>query len=123
GCDRRREACLRPSARQKQILPGRFRGRTARILLRRCGEGRPALADDLPRRKSTREAGDLRDIVPYHLGHICPWHVEQTTAIADRRRYPARQRKYPFARPVDDAKHLRQMCQRIDPEMTVSSSV
>src|SRR5215470_15576725 len=120
--DRRRQASLRPVASQKQILPGRFCARTPRILLRRGGEGRPALANDLPWRKRVRKTGDLRDVIPDHLGYFGPRHIEQTAAIADRGRYLARQRKYPLASSVDDAKHRRQLSRRIDTEMRVYDS-
>ena len=62
--DRRGQAGLRPIASERKILQRGTRSGAASVLLRRRGERRSPLADNLPYRQRRLNAGDVRDIVP-----------------------------------------------------------
>ena len=79
--DRRRQAGCGPVSGQKQVAPLRPRRRPPGVLLRGRGEGRPALAHDLPGGQFRRKAGRLSDLAPDRLRQIVARGLDEPVAI------------------------------------------
>ena len=107
------------SPARNEVVPMRPRRRTPGVSSGRGREGRPPLADDLPRRQFGCNSASPATPPARWSEPARPRHVHQAVGIADRDRQPAGEGKNPFGGGVDDAEHRRHARRHLDAEMGV----